>query len=221
MYLNKFKFLFFLPLLAMIFVSCNNEVTYSEMKEKERDAVKRYIKEKGIKIITFDEFVANDSVTDYLMNEFVEVDDVYMQIVRNPKDASDARRIEQGDTRNLLVRYTEYNILDDDTISSNKYASEPDEMRVTNNSGTYTAAFVSGIMSSIYGNAVPVGWLTPLNFLYFTRQQGNLAKVNLIVPHSKGTSTAATYVYPCLYEITFQPENLYDFEDDEVVGDEE
>lgn len=221
MYLNKFKFLFFLPLLAMIFVACNNEVTYSEMKEKERDAVKRYIKEKGIKIITFDEFVANDSVTDYLMNEFVEVDDVYMQIVRNPKDASDARRIEQGDTRNLLVRYTEYNILDDDTISSNKYASEPDEMRVTNNSGTYTAAFVSGIMSSIYGNAVPVGWLTPLNFLYFTRQQGNLAKVNLIVPHSKGTSTAATYVYPCLYEITFQPENLYDFEDDEVVGDEE
>ena len=155
------------------------------------------------------------------MNEFVEVDDVYMQIVRNPKDASDARRIEQGDTRNLLVRYTEYNILDDDTISSNKYASEPDEMRVTNNSGTYTAAFVSGIMSSIYGNAVPVGWLTPLNFLYFTRQQGNLAKVNLIVPHSKGTSTAATYVYPCLYEITFQPENLYDFEDDEVAGDEE
>lgn len=216
MYLNKLKFLFFLPLLAVLFVACDDNVTYSDMKEKERDAVKRYVKEKGIKIISFEEFVENDSVTDYDNNEFVEIDDVYMQIVRNPKDAPDARRIEPGDTRNLLVRYSEYNILDDDTISANKYASEADEMRVTNNSGTYTATFVSGVMSAIYGNAVPTGWLTPINFLYFTRQQGSLAKVNLIVPHSKGTSTAATYVYPCFYEITFQPENLYDFEDDEV-----
>ena len=89
--------------------------------------------------------------------------------------------------------------------------SEADEMRVTNKNGNYSATFTSGMMASIYGNAVPTGWLTPLNYLYFTRMQGNLAKVNLIVPHSKGTVTATTYVYPCLYSITFQPENLYDF----------
>ncbi|MBR3940986.1 MAG: DUF4827 domain-containing protein, partial [Bacteroidaceae bacterium] len=193
------RYIFVLPLLALLFVACDDTVTYSEMKEKERDAVNNFVKEKGIKIISYAEFVANDSTTDVAKNEFVEIDDVYMQIVNNPKAASDARRIADGDTRNMLVRYYEYNIIEGDTISTNSYMSEADEMRVTNKSGNYSATFTSGMMASMYGNAVPTGWLTPLNYLYFTRMQGNLAKVNLIVPHSKGTVTATTYVYPCLY----------------------
>ena len=211
MRINVLRYIFVLPLLALLLVACDDAVTYSEMKEKERDAVNKFVKDKGIKIISYAEFVANDSTTDVAKNEFVEIDDVYMQIVNNPKDAADARRIADGDTRNMLVRYNEYNIMEGDTISTNSYMSEADEMRVTNKKGTYSATFTSGMMASIYGNAVPTGWLTPLNYLYFTRMQGNLAKVNLIVPHSKGTVTATTYVYPCLYSITFQPENLYDF----------
>ena len=211
MRINVLRYIFVLPLLALLFVACDDTVTYSEMKEKERDAVNNFVKEKGIKIISYAEFVANDSTTDVAKNEFVEIYDVYMQIVNNPKAASDARRIADGDTRNMLVRYYEYNIIEGDTISTNSYMSEADEMRVTNKSGNYSATFTSGMMASMYGNAVPTGWLTPLNYLYFTRMQGNLAKVNLIVPHSKGTVTATTYVYPCLYSITFQPENLYDF----------
>ena len=211
MKINVLRYIFVLPLLALLLVACDDAVTYSEMKEKERDAVNNFVKEKGIKIISYAEFVANDSTTDVAKNEFVEIDDVYMQIVNNPKAASDARRIADGDTRNMLVRYYEYNIIEGDTISTNSYMSEADEMRVTNKNGNYSATFTSGMMASIYGNAVPTGWLTPLNYLYFTRMQGNLAKVNLIVPHSKGTVTATTYVYPCLYSITFQPENLYDF----------
>lgn len=211
MRINVLRYIFVLPLLALLFVACDDTVTYSEMKEKERDAVNNFVKEKGIKIISYAEFVANDSTTDVAKNEFVEIDDVYMQIVNNPKTASDARRIADGDTRNMLVRYYEYNIIEGDTISTNSYMSEADEMRVTNKNGNYSATFTSGMMASMYGNAVPTGWLTPLNYLYFTRMQGNLAKVNLIVPHSKGTVTATTYVYPCLYSITFQPENLYDF----------
>lgn len=211
MRINVLRYIFVLPLLALLFMACDDTVTYSEMKEKERDAVNNFVKEKGIKIISYAEFVANDSTTDVAKNEFVEIDDVYMQIVNNPKAASDARRIADGDTRNMLVRYYEYNIIEGDTISTNSYMSEADEMRVTNKNGNYSATFTSGMMASIYGNAVPTGWLTPLNYLYFTRMQGNLAKVNLIVPHSKGTVTATTYVYPCLYSITFQPENLYDF----------
>ena len=211
MRINVLRYVFVFPLLALLFVACDDTVTYSEMKEKERDAVNNFVKEKGIKIISYAEFVANDSTTDVAKNEFVEIDDVYMQIVNNPKAASDARRIADGDTRNMLVRYYEYNIIEGDTISTNSYMSEADEMRVTNKNGNYSATFTSGMMASIYGNAVPTGWLTPLNYLYFTRMQGNLAKVNLIVPHSKGTVTATTYVYPCLYSITFQPENLYDF----------
>ena len=215
---NVLKYILVLPLLAVSLVSCDDAVTYSEMKEKERDAVKKFVKEKGIKIISYDQFIANDSVTDVNNNEFVEINEVYMQIVNNPKDAEDARRINPGDTRNMLVRFYEYNIQEGDTILTNFYSSEADEMRVTNVDGTYSATFTSGSMASVYGNNVPTGWLVPLNYLYFTRKQSNLAEVILIVPHSKGTVTATTYVYPCMYKITFQPENLYDF--DEEPGDE-
>ena len=209
------KYLLLFPLFALLLTACDDSVTYSEMKEKERDAVNKFVKEKGIKVISYAEFIANDSVTDVANNEFVEIDDVYMQIVNNPKNADDARRINDGDTRNMLVRYLEYNIMDDDTISLNTYMSEPDEMRVSNNSGTYSATFTSGVMAEVYGNNVPTGWLVPFNYLYFTRKQSNLAEVILIVPHSKGTVTATTYVYPCMYKITFQPENMFDFEDAE------
>ena len=210
-----------LSLLALLFVACDDAVTYSEMKEKERNAVNRFIKENGIKVISFADFVANDSVTDVAKNEFVEIDGVYMQIVNNPADAADALKLKDGESRTFLVRYNEYNIQEGDTISSNLYASEADEMRVSNNSGTFSATFTSGVMSSIYGNAVPTGWLAPFNYLFFTRSKSQLAKVNLIVPHSRGTVTASTYVYPCLYQITFQPENLYDYEDENNVTDTE
>ena len=216
---NKLKNIFFYALLLVFIVACDDTVTYSEMKEKEIASIKSFIKEQGIDVITFQEFIAQDTMTivdkEKKRNEYVEIDGVYMQIVHNPKDAVDARRIDDGDTRNILVRYTEYNIQDDDTISSNKYYSAPDEMRVTNTSGTYSATFISGIMMDLYQNSyVPTGWLVPFSYLWFTRHQSQLAKVNLIVPHTKGTSNATTYVYPCFYEITFHPEDLYDYNEE-------
>lgn len=203
---DKFsKFSFFLVLVSL-FASCDDTVTYSEMKEKERESVNAYIKEKGINIISFEQFVANDSTTDVSKNEYVLVDDVYMQIVNNPKKQdSTAYNIKDGDNVDLLVRYYEYNIQEDDTITGNLYAADADEMRVTNTSGSYKATFTSGVMKAVYNASVPTGWLVPLRFLTFTRKQSNLAKVNIIVPHTKGTSNAATYVYPCHYQISFQP----------------
>ena len=200
-----------LLVVAFLFQACDETVTYSEMQEKERKAVKEFIKEKGINVISYDDFIANDSVTDVAKNEFVEIDGVYMQIVRNPKNASDARRIDDGETRNILIKFYEYNIQDDDTISASTLGVS-DEMLVTNTSGTYSATFTSGVMLSVYGNAVPSGWLVPFPYLYFTRHQSQLAKVNLIVPHKHGTVTATTYVYPCFYQVTFQPENLYEYD---------
>lgn len=197
-------------LVAFSFYSCDDTVTYYEMQEKERKAVKDFVKENGINVISYEDFIANDSVTDVARNEYVEIDGVYMQIVRNPKTAPDARRIDEGETRNILVKYFEYNIQDGDTISGNLFMGEADEMLVTNNSGTYSATFTSGVMESVYGNAVPSGWLIPFTYLHFTRHQSQLAKVNLIVPHKHGTVTATTYVYPCFYQVTFQPENLFD-----------
>ena len=138
-----------LSLLVLLFVACNDAVTYSEMKEKERNAVNRFIKENGIKVISFADFVANDSVTDVTKNEFVEIDGVYMQIVNNPADAADALKLKDGESRTFLVRYNEYNIQEGDTISTNIYMGEPDEMRVTNNSGTFSATFTSGVMMAL------------------------------------------------------------------------
>ena len=205
---DKFsKFLFFLALVSL-FASCDDTVTYSEMKEKERDAVNAYIKEKGINIISFEQFVANDSTTDVSKNEYVLVDDVYMQIVNNPiKSDPRARSIYDGENAEILVRYHEYNIQDDDTITSNWYAADADKMRVSNTSGSYKATFISGVMNAVYNSTVPTGWLVPMRFLTFNRRDSNLAIVNIIVPHTKGTSTAATYVYPCHYHIKYKPED--------------
>ncbi len=192
---------------AVPFASCDDTVTYSEMKEKERDAVEAYIKEKGINIISFEQFVANDSTTDVSKNEYVLVDDIYMQIENNPiKNDARSRHIYDGENVDLLIRYHEYNIQEDDTITSNWYAAGPDEMSVANTSGSYKASFTSGVMMTVYKtSSVPTGWLVPMRFLTFNRRTNNLATVNIIVPHTKGTSNAATYVYPCLYHITFQP----------------
>ena len=203
---NRLGVIFVFALFVMSFISCDDTVTYSEMKEKEREAVADYIKSNGINVISYEEFVANDSTTDVSRNEYVEIDDVYVQIVNNPiKSDSRSRCIYNGENADILVRYHEYNILEDDTISSNWYASEADEMRVTNTEGSYRATFISGVMNSVYGSTVPTGWLVPLRFLTLNRRDANLAKVNIIVPHTKGTSTAATYVYPCHYHIKYKP----------------
>ena len=206
----KFKWLL-LPLLALFFAACDDEVSYSDMKERETRAVKEFIRSEGINVISFNDFIKNDSTTDVENNEYVIIDDVYMQIVRNPKGVEGARQMRDGETLNVMARFVEYNISEADTILGNVFDSDnPDYMRVKLDHGSHSATFTNGYMAITYGSAVPTGWLTPLPYIYFTRRQSQTAKVRLIVPHTKGTSTASSYVYPCFYEITFIPENLYD-----------
>ena len=200
-----------LPLFALLFAACDDEVSYSDMKDRETRDVKEFIRSEGIKVISFKEFVEQDSTTNVEENEYVCIDDDYMQIVRNPKNVEGARRMYDGETLNVMARFFEYNISDADTLLGNIYDSDnPDYMRIKLDHGSYSATFTSGYMSITYGSAVPTGWLTPLPYIYFTRRQSQTAKVRLIVPHTKGTSNASSYVYPCFYEITFIPENLYD-----------
>ena len=112
----------------------------------------------------------------------------------------------------IMARFFEYNISEADTITGNIYDSDnPDQLRVELSHGSYSATFTDGYMKYTYGGAVPTGWLAPLPYLYFTRNSSQYAKVRLIVPHTKGTSNASSYVYPCFYEITFIPDkNFYD-----------
>ena len=211
--MRRYFFVAMMAIVATVWCSCDDVETYAEMKEKEIATIKQYIKEQGIEPITFEQFIKNDTVTDVSRNQYVEIEGVYMQIVHNPKDADDARKINDGETRNIYACYTEYNIQDGDTLTSNRYYPDHDEMRVTNTSGTFSAAFTSGVMMSVYSSSyVPTGWLVPFGYLWFTRHQSQYAKVRLIVPHTKGTSNATTYVYPCFYEITFYPENIYDYD---------
>jgi sugar/nucleoside kinase (ribokinase family) len=81
--MKKLVFLF-LSLLAAggIFQACDDSKTYAEMLEDEKNAVNKFIKDKGIRIISQDEFEKNDTVTNLDRNEYVALSDgVYMQIV--------------------------------------------------------------------------------------------------------------------------------------------
>jgi hypothetical protein len=113
----KNRFWLILPLLAMLFVACDDEVSYSDMKDQEARAIKAFLRSEGINVITFSEFVANDSVTDVEKNEYVQLDGVYMQIVNNPKDDPGAHKIKEKQRMWIIARFYEYDIMDGDTIT--------------------------------------------------------------------------------------------------------
>ena len=48
-------------LLGLVFQSCNNGKTYAEMKEEEREAIKRFIEREDINVISFEQFQEQDS----------------------------------------------------------------------------------------------------------------------------------------------------------------
>ena len=70
-------------LLGLVFQSCNNGKTYAEMKEEEREAIKRFIEREDINVISFEQFQEQDSTTNVDENQFVLFSEtgVYMQIV--------------------------------------------------------------------------------------------------------------------------------------------
>ena len=176
-------------------VACHDSETYADQKKKERTAIRAFIEEQGINVISEKEFVLFENTG------------VYMQIVRR----GCGEKIKQGETTNVLCRFNEYNLLTDSLFLTNnllEYSSYPDKMAVTNTLGTFTATFVSGTMMMAYQTtSVPAGWLIPLSYINVGRmleENDELAKVKLIVPHSQGTSYALSNVQPCYYELTYQ-----------------
>lgn len=188
---------------GFLFQACDDTETYAEMKEKERDAIRAFIKEHNIKTISAEDFYAQDSTTNVDKNEFVLFADngVYMQIVRK----GNGKKLRDGERADVIARFIEVNIQDNDTLTGNLYdASNPDYLTVSYKSGSYIGSFTSGYMYGNYGSSVPAGWLVPFPYINIGRNTDNIAKVRLIVPHSQGQSTATSYVYPCYYEITYQ-----------------
>ena len=215
---------------GLMLTSCKDDETYAEQKEKERKAVANFLarnplvlqnsqgdellRTKKIKEISEQAFYAQDSTTNVEENEYVLFGGtgVYMQIVRE----GNGQRIQEGETKRLICRYFEYNILGDSLQTASNvvyWATTPDIMDVSNNSGSIVASFNTsvnggGAMYSTYrSTVVPNGWIIPLQYVKVGRQtsaDSGIAKVRLIVPHSQGQSDATSNVYPCFYELTYQ-----------------
>ncbi len=191
--------------------SCKDSDTYADQKERERSAISKYIRDNNIKVISEEEFLAKDTITDVSKNEYVLFTNtgVYMQIVNRGV----GEILKHNENTNVLCRYKEINLLTDSLQSSNidmAFASLVDKMTVRRYYSTYTASFdhSSSLMARIYNStSVPNGWLVPLAYIKLGRlvnDTDNLAKVNLIVPHSEGQANASQRVYPCFYTITYQ-----------------
>ncbi len=225
---NKFFWLAMVLPALFVLASCDDEETYAEQKEKERDAIAAFlgrnvniIDETGdtickvgvINKISEEQFLAQDTVTDLSRNEYVlfSSSGVYMQIVRRGV----GEVMKPGDRKRIICRFLEYNILGDSIqLRSNVpyWHTNPDIMDVTNTSGTFSAYFNTtvnsgGAMYAAYSStSVPKGWLVPLSYIKVGRQfsEDQISKVRLIVPHSEGHANATSSVYPCFYEITYQ-----------------
>lgn len=197
-----------LVLVVMLFCACNDEETYGDKKEKERNAISDYIRDNGINVIDEQTFEAQGQTTDVAANQYVylEKSGIYMQIERKGSGS----QLEENKQVNLLCRYTEWNIMDGAMQSRDDYAPRSyDKMTVTRVGSQYTASFVSGVMLSTYGASVPAGWLVPLQYVKVGRQtdaEDGIAKVSIIVPHTQGHAYAMSSVYPCAYTITYQRE---------------
>ena len=136
------KFVLIIIAAIAVLASCNDYETYGDKKEKERNAISKFIADSSITVISEDVFVQNGYKTDLTRNEYVKLDKsgVYMQIVR----PGCGEKLKDGETTNIVCRYSEFNILEDVFTSTNNtayLAPIPDVMRITRTSGTYSAIF--------------------------------------------------------------------------------
>ena len=210
-------------LCALFYMSCQDYETYGDKKAKERDAINNFISKKNIQVIDENQFEAQGYTTDTTKHQFVKMSrtGVYMQIVRKGCGS----KLEENKSVSVICRFTEFNILADSVQLSNLMPSfliynqstgtaidasqYYEKMNVSRTGTTITASFVSGLMMMYHSSSssVPGGWLIPLNYINIGRPESEndeIARVNLIVPHSQGTADASSSVYPCYYEITYE-----------------
>lgn len=204
---------------ATTLTSCQEGETYADMKEKEKEAINRFVEGNRytgrIQVIPEEQFEAQGYTTDTVKNEFVLFNKtgIYMQIVR-PGIGESMIEMAKKDadstiTKEIICRFLEYDIESGyETIEnfkeSNSKTIEKMQCKYSHRGRSYSASFTLGQMMNKYGSPVPAGWLKPLDYIRLTRQTDNLAKVRIIVPHSSGTNNASGYVLPMYYEITYQ-----------------
>lgn len=226
----KHYFLFLAVLFSFYIQSCDNGITYAEQKENEKDAIQAWITKHDYKIISEEQFLKQDTITNE--NEFVffKENGIYMNIISRGK----GKKVLSDGRYTMVSRYIEIALSDvkdtfvaGDTLSGNmnlknfpkfgnpawsldQYMAQPDNYILTIDGSLYKAAFKDiSMMAYIYQNStVPSGWLVPLKYIKPARTMPvlpseDIARVKLIVPHEQGSMQASQKVYPCLYEITY------------------
>ncbi|MDR0974061.1 MAG: DUF4827 domain-containing protein [Prevotellaceae bacterium] len=204
--MKKLLLLFgFLCVVSAAFQSCSNTRTYAEKREDEKKAIRKFIDEHQITVISQEEFL-KDTITRCPPlypndNEYVLFPEtgIYMQIV----DRGTGDTIKNRDQ--LLVRFLEYDMLANDTTGASNYNLDDvvDVFDYTKTSTTAYGIFSEGQMywyynyyySSTTATAVPAGWLVPLPMIR------DRAHVKLIVPSTSGHSISQEYVYPYFYDL--------------------
>ena len=203
--MRKTIYTFIMLATVLLTGACNDYETYGELKEKERDAIAKFISDSSFVIIGEDQFQRQGNLT-VGDKQFVLLSKsgVYLQIVR----PGCGEVIQDGETLSVLCRFFEQQLNDTLALTNYSYAFQPDVMTVTRTGSTYAAMFEQGYMYSAYGSSVPEGWLVPLQYVKIGRlvnPEDELARVKLIVPHSQGTTNnAKANVIPYYYDITFQ-----------------
>ncbi len=188
--LSFFAFL----LCGVAFQACDNTKTYAEMLDDEKKAIKEYISDNNITVISQSEFYKNDSTTNLANNEYVQLaSGVYMQIV-DKGSSNPADTVKNNDL--VLVRFKEYGIMSNDSLSNLGLSDVVDAFKYTVTTSSIAGIFTQGYMYRTYSStAVPAGWLVALTYVR------DKAHVKLIVPSKMGHSTAQQRVYPYAYDI--------------------
>lgn len=200
-----------LIIIVLTFSSCTSEETYAEQRDREISSISSFIAKNNLKVIDEKTFINQGCTT--AQDEYVLFDGsgVYMNIVSK---GTDGEPLAKGKAEDILVRYQETNITNSDGTQSNNmeplYTNLCDKFNVRNQSGTFIAKYIYGVIVNTYGSQqVPSGWLVPLRYINLGRgdskdENGKLATVRLIVPHDQGTAYAASGVYAYYYYITYQ-----------------
>ena len=207
--MKKFSIFLMFVLGIIGFQSCDDSKTYAELKEEEREAIKRFIEANEIKVIDEDTFAEQDSLTNVADNEYVlfEESGVYMQVI----ERGGGKLLKDG-RHGILARYLEEMINEDgtaDTLAFNTdpdWYPHPDLFYVTKKDRQYAASFdnMASMVEVHSSNSVPSGWILPFNCLKVGREISARSRIRLIFPHSQGTQSASSSVTPCYYEISYQ-----------------
>lgn len=179
------------------FASCSKHKTYAEKLAEEKKAIDKYIRSNNIKVISFQDFLDKDTVTDVAKNEYVELQTgLYLQII-------DRGSIQYTDTfksrDEITVRFEEFDIKNKwlTTVSNTNQPLFVDAFIYTNETNNVKGVFVDrGNMWETYqSKSVPLGWIIPLIFVRHD------AHMKLIVTSKLGHDVSKREVVPYAYDI--------------------